>query len=56
MKHATTMGKVGLGGKDLKGNAADSGPQAPDVSVVVRELGDKFKDLIREISKETAKA
>ncbi|KAL7935203.1 hypothetical protein V8C35DRAFT_298778 [Trichoderma chlorosporum] len=50
VKYVTTMGKLGLGGRRLKGGkgARDEEPKAPDVSVVVTALGDAFKDMIRQ--------
>ncbi|KAG8412051.1 hypothetical protein J3459_016043 [Metarhizium acridum] len=39
VKHITTMGKTGLGGKRLERNVGGGGVQAPDVSVVVSALG-----------------
>ncbi|KAL7945853.1 PX-associated domain-containing protein [Trichoderma barbatum] len=50
VKYVTTMGKLGLGGKRVRGGkgAGDEGPKAPDVSVVVAALGDVFRDVIRQ--------
>ncbi|UKZ79481.1 hypothetical protein TrVFT333_007236 [Trichoderma virens FT-333] len=50
VKYVTTMGKLGLGGRKLKGGKGlgDEELKAPDVSVVVTALGDAFKDVIRQ--------
>jgi hypothetical protein len=44
------MGKLGLGGRKLKGGKGlgDEELKAPDVSGVVTALGDAFKDVIRQ--------
>lgn len=50
VKYVTTMGKLGLGGRRLKGGkgVGDEELKAPDVSVVVEALGDAFRDVIRQ--------
>ncbi|EHK17590.1 uncharacterized protein TRIVIDRAFT_43331 [Trichoderma virens Gv29-8] len=50
VKYVTTMGKLGLGGRKLKGGKGlgDEELKAPDVSVVVTALGDAFRDVIRQ--------
>lgn len=50
VRHATTMGKIGLGGNKNLESRHDFGPEAPDVSIVTKELGSSFRDLVREIS------
>ncbi|PTB75951.1 hypothetical protein M440DRAFT_20148 [Trichoderma longibrachiatum ATCC 18648] len=61
VKYVSTMGKLGLGGGNLKRrrggrNKSDEdeeeGMKAPDVSVVVDVLGDAFKDVIRQRGRE----
>ncbi|KAK5994675.1 hypothetical protein PT974_05160 [Cladobotryum mycophilum] len=49
VKHVSTMGKLGLGGKRLD-DESDGGAnlKAPDVSIVVEALGEKFKAVVRE--------
>lgn len=50
VKYVTTMGKLGLGGRKLKGGKGVGEEQlkAPDVSVVGEALGDAFRDVIRQ--------
>ncbi|KAL6800357.1 hypothetical protein J3E68DRAFT_270638 [Trichoderma sp. SZMC 28012] len=50
VKYVTTMGKLGLGGRRLKGGkgAGEEELKAPDVSVVEAALGDAFRDVIRQ--------
>ncbi|KAL7912160.1 PX-associated domain-containing protein [Trichoderma velutinum] len=50
VKFVTTMGKLGLGGRRLKGGkgVGEEELKAPDVSAVVEALGDAFRDVIRE--------
>lgn len=54
VKFVTTMGKMGLGGKKLVGSRGDGGEElkAPDVSVVVKALGEAFRGVVRERAKE----
>ncbi|OPB46743.1 hypothetical protein A0O28_0068670 [Trichoderma guizhouense] len=50
VKYVTTMGKLGLGGRRLKGGkgVGEEELKAPDVSVVVEALGEAFRDVIRQ--------
>lgn len=50
VKHTTTMGKTGAGGGRMwhADASAGDGPAAPDVHVVVRALGGRFGDVVRE--------
>ncbi|KAK0760967.1 hypothetical protein N5P37_005908 [Trichoderma harzianum] len=50
VKYVTTMGKLGLGGRRLKGGkgVGEEELKAPDVSVVEEALGDAFRDVIRQ--------
>ncbi|PNP50147.1 hypothetical protein THARTR1_09136 [Trichoderma harzianum] len=50
VKYVSTMGKLGLGGRKLKGGkgAAEEQLKAPDVSVVEEALGDAFRGVIRQ--------
>ncbi|KAF3076048.1 hypothetical protein CFAM422_001152 [Trichoderma lentiforme] len=50
VKYVTTMGKLGLGGRRLKGGkgVGEEELEAPDVSVVEEALGDAFRDVIRQ--------
>ncbi|QYT02571.1 hypothetical protein H0G86_009567 [Trichoderma simmonsii] len=50
VKYVTTMGKLGLGGRRLKGGkgVGEEELKAPDVSVVVETLGNAFRDVIRQ--------
>lgn len=56
VKHTTTMGKTGVGGKKLKGegegeeNGTNGEVEAPDVGAVVRELGDAFRRAVCEMA------
>lgn len=50
VKYVTTMGKLGLGGRRLKGGkgVGEEELKAPDVSIVEEALGDAFRDVIRQ--------
>lgn len=49
VKHTTTMGKTGVGGKKLERDSMGSGVEAPDVRIVVDELGARFRIDVREM-------
>ncbi|KAK4085487.1 uncharacterized protein Triagg1_477 [Trichoderma aggressivum f. europaeum] len=50
VKYVSTMGKLGLGGRKLKGGkgVGEEDLKAPDVSVVEEALGDAFREVIRQ--------
>ncbi|KAH0598093.1 hypothetical protein MHUMG1_04465 [Metarhizium humberi] len=50
VKHITTMGKTGIGGKRLERNVGGGSVQAPDVRVVVSALGAQFRNEVRELA------
>lgn len=50
VKHITTMGKTGPGGKKLERKSGGGGVQAPDVRVVVSVLGERFWNEVRELA------
>lgn len=57
VRHLTTQGKTGVAGGDLAaGQTAEAGqrtmPRAPDVEVVVRELGEAFGALMQAVNME----
>ncbi|PNY27521.1 Uncharacterized protein TCAP_02554 [Tolypocladium capitatum] len=54
VRHATTMGKTGVGGRMPEADASreEYGPAAPDVDVVVRALGGGFGDVVREMARD----
>ncbi|OAA74682.1 hypothetical protein LEL_08263 [Akanthomyces lecanii RCEF 1005] len=57
VRHLTTQGKTGVAGGDLAaGQAAEAGqrtmPRAPDVEVVVKELGEAFSALMQAVNME----
>ncbi|PTB66490.1 hypothetical protein BBK36DRAFT_1169081 [Trichoderma citrinoviride] len=59
VKYVSTMGKLGLGGGNLKRRRGrtksaeeEEDMKAPDVSVVVDALGDAFRDVIRQRGRE----
>ncbi|KAK1237929.1 hypothetical protein MKX08_002508 [Trichoderma sp. CBMAI-0020] len=54
VKFVTTMGKLGLGGRKLAGSRGDGEEElkAPDVSVVVEVLGERFRGLVRARARE----
>lgn len=58
VKHTTTMGKTGVGGKKVEVGvgAAQSGasPEAPDVSVVVDALADPFRREVQQLAAQIA--
>lgn len=51
VKHITTMGKTGVGGKRLERDGASAGVEAPDVRIVVEVLGEEFKKEVRELAR-----
>ncbi|GAB0134031.1 hypothetical protein EsDP_00002417 [Epichloe bromicola] len=52
VKHTTTMGKTGVGGKKVEagGPAQSSATEAPDVRVVVDALADSFRREVQELA------
>ncbi|KHN97594.1 uncharacterized protein MAM_04609 [Metarhizium album ARSEF 1941] len=50
VKHITTMGKTGPGGKNLERNVECGHVPAPDVSVVVSVLGARFRNELRGLA------
>ena len=53
VRNSMTMGKTGIGDGEAKGHnevGLEDGPKAPDVQIVVSELGDGFRDIVREMA------
>ncbi|KAK0390952.1 hypothetical protein NLU13_0455 [Sarocladium strictum] len=54
VKHTMTMGKSGVAdaaaaGREQRKKLEEEAPKRPDVSLVIRELGDPFKEVLKEV-------